>query len=187
MLVRKHAKARFLRVGDRKLRQVARTLNGLPAEVALDKLNFLPKRKLALILAKTLKSAVANAVESDLGGLRLRPEDLSISMITVDRALIAKRHEFRAQGRVNRIEKRFSHLTIEVSGEAHEPMRAQRKRSKAKSAIDTDAGESAGEEKKPKAKSAAKKAGAKKKTAASKTAAKKTAKSPAKKKSSAKE
>lgn len=118
MLVRKHAKARHLRIGERKIRQVARLLKGMRAEDALDKLNFLPKRKIALVIAKTLKSAVANAMESDMGGARLRPEDLTISLITVDGGPIQYRTEFRAMGRVNRRQRRFSHLTVEVSGVA---------------------------------------------------------------------
>lgn len=118
MLVKKVAKARFLRIGDRKLRQLARTIKGLRAEEALDRLNFSPKRKLATTLAKTLKSAVANAMEVKTGALRLKPEDLIISLVTVDSGPIGKRLEFRAMGRVNRRQVRYSHLTVEVAGEA---------------------------------------------------------------------
>lgn len=117
MLVRKHAIARHLSIGERKLRQVTRLLKGMRAEEALDKLNFLPKRRIAVTIAKTLKSAVANALESDMGDARLRPEDLTISKITVDGGPIQYRTEFRAMGRVNRRQRRFSHLTVEVSGE----------------------------------------------------------------------
>ena len=118
MLVKKVAKARFLRIGDRKLRQLARTIKGLRAEDALDRLNFSPKRKLATTLAKTVKSAVANAMEVDTGSLRLHPEDLTITTVAVDSGPIGKRLEFRAMGRVNRRQVRYSHLTVEVSGEA---------------------------------------------------------------------
>ncbi len=160
MLVRKVAKARFLRIGDRKLRQLAQTISGLRAEQALERLNFAPKRKLALTLAKTLKSAVANAMESDMGGRRLHPEDLTISRVSVDTGPIQKRMEFRAMGRANRIQKRYCHLTIEVSGTAAEAAPAPRAKKAAK--------------KKVVKKQVAKKKVAKKKTAAKKTVAKKT-------------
>ncbi len=120
MFVKKIAKARYLRIGDRKLRQLARTIYGLRAEQALERLNFVAKRKLATVLAKTLKSAVANAMEVDLSGRKVRPEELKITMVSVDGGPIQKRMEFRAMGRANRIQKRYCHLTIEVSGFAHE-------------------------------------------------------------------
>ena len=114
--IKKVAKARFLRIGDRKLRQVARVICGLKAEEALDRLNFMAKRKLALVVAKTLKSAVANAVGGDYGHGKVRPEDLAVSNVMVDRGPIAPRWEFRAMGRANRRQLRYSHLTVEVSG-----------------------------------------------------------------------
>jgi large subunit ribosomal protein L22 len=120
MFVKKVARARYLRIGDRKLRQIARTIKGLRAGQALERLNFAAKRKLATTLAKTLKSAVANAMEVDLGGKKLQPEELLITMVAVDSGPIQKRMEFRAMGRANRIQKRYCHLTIEVSGYATE-------------------------------------------------------------------
>jgi large subunit ribosomal protein L22 len=179
MLVRKHAKARFLKIGERKLRQVARLLNGMRAEEALDKLNFLPKRKIAVTIAKTLKSAVANAMESDMGGARLRPEDLTISSITVDGGPIQRRYEFRAMGRVNRIQRRFSHLMVEVSGEA--TVQAERPTRKKTAASKGDAPVA-----KKTAKKTAKKKVATKKTAKKKVAAKKTTKKTTAKKTAAK-
>lgn len=183
MLVRKHAKARYLRIGERKLRQVARLLKGMRAEEALDKLNFLPKRKIAVTIAKTLKSAVANAMESDMGGARLRPEDLMISLITVDGGPVQRRYEFRAMGRVNRIQRRFSHLTIEVSGEATMPAERPARGKKASSGAKSAPVKKTAAKKTVKKKAAAKKTTAKKaakktakKTTAKKTAAKKTAK-----------
>ena len=165
MLVRKVAKARFLRIGDRKLRQLAQTISGLRAEQALERLNFAPKRKLALTLAKTLKSAVANAMEADMGGRRLHPEDLTISRVSVDTGPIQKRMEFRAMGRANRIQKRYCHLTIEVSGTAAEAAPAPRAKKAAKKKV---------AKKNIARKKVVKKKVAKKKTAAKKTVAKKT-------------
>lgn len=160
VLVKKAAHARFLRIGDRKLRQVARLINGLNAEKALDQLNFMAKRKLASTVAKTLKSAVANAIETDIGSARLHPEDLTVSKVAVETGPIARRMEFRAMGRANRIQKRYCHLTVEVSGRPTEQDRASR-RGKAKSVT----------KKASTRKSASKKAA---KSVTKKTAAKKT-------------
>jgi len=117
MYVTKIARARYLRLSPQKLRQVADTIRGLKADAALAQLNFLPKRRLAVALAKTLKSAVANAVTGEYGHERLHPENLSVTKVMVDGAPLAKRMEFRAMGRVNRILRRYSHLTVEVGGE----------------------------------------------------------------------
>lgn len=196
--VTKAAHAKFLRIGDRKLRQVARLIKGLSAELALDQLNFMAKRKLATAVAKTLKSAVANAIESDTGSARLRPEDLTVSGVRVDSGPIAKRMEFRAMGRANRIQKRYCHLTVEVTGQAHEHEAVPRGKAKKsvkktvrKPAIKKGAARKVAEpgKSKPARKTAAKKAAAKKgaatgttvkKTAAKKTASKTTSKSAAK-------
>ncbi len=183
MQVTKAAHARFLRMGDRKLRQVARLINGLNAERALDQLNFMTKRKLATAVAKTLKSAVANAIESDTGSARLRPEDLTVSGVRVDNGPIAKRMEFRAMGRANRIQKRYCHLTVEVTGQAleHEdsPRRKVKKTVKKSAGKKTVAKKVADhDDKRPAKKTATKKTAAKKtakKTAAKKSAVKKTA------------
>lgn len=191
--VTKAAHAKFLRIGDRKLRQVARLIKGLSAERALDQLNFMAKSKLATAVAKTLKSAVANAIESDTGSARLRPEDLTVSGVRVDSGPIAKRMEFRAMGRANRIQKRYCHLTVEVTGQAHEHEAVPRgkarksvKKTVRKPAIKKGAAKKVAEPGKSKLarKTAAKKAATKKAatkkvtdtgTTVKKTAAKKTA------------
>lgn len=180
--VTKVAHAKYLRMGDRKLRQVARLINGLNAERALDQLNFMTKRKLATAVAKTLKSAVANAIESDTGSARLRPEDLTVSSVRVDSGPIAKRMEFRAMGRANRIQKRYCHLMVEVTGQAHElegsPRRKAKKVAKKTATKKTAAKKTA---KKTVAKKTVAKKTVAKKSAVKKTAAKAATKSAAKK------
>lgn len=204
--VTKAAHAKFLRIGDRKLRQVARLINGLNAERALHQLNFMTKRKLAMAVAKTLKSAVANAIESDTGSARLKPEDLKVSSVRVDNGPIQRRMEFRAMGRANRIQKRYCHLMVEVTGQAFEHEDSPRSKTKraGKKTVKKTAGKTAAKKKigDPEKTQAGKKAAAKKaatktvvkkaavkktttektvtkKSAAKKTAAKKTASNPA--------
>ena len=115
MLVKSSAQLRFLSIPPRKMRLVADTVKGLPVEKALGILNFTP-RIAAHHLAKTLKSAAANALSKE-GTDRLNAEDLVIKNIVVDEAPTAKRIRFRSMGRVFRYRKRFCHLKVELEGQ----------------------------------------------------------------------
>ena len=101
------------------MRLVADTVKGLPVEKALGILNFTP-RIAAHHLAKTLKSAAANALSQE-GTDHLNPENLMIKNITVDAAPTAKRIRFRSMGRVYRYRKRFCHLKVELEGQTDVP------------------------------------------------------------------
>lgn len=109
------ASVKYLRTSPRKMRQVAHLIKGKPVEEALNILNYTPKSA-AHHLAKTLKSAAANAI-AGVGTARLKAEDLSVTNIFVDQAPTAKRVRFQSMGRVFRIRKRFCHLTVFVEGE----------------------------------------------------------------------
>jgi len=98
------------------MRLVADTVKGLAVEKALAILNFTP-RIAARHLAKTLKSAAANALSKE-GTDHLSPEALIITNIIVDAAPTAKRIRFRSMGRVYRYRKRFCHLRVELEGKA---------------------------------------------------------------------
>ncbi len=115
MLVKSSAQLRFLSIPPRKMRLVADTVKGLPVEKALGILNFTP-RIAAHHLAKTLKSAAANALSKE-GTDRLNAENLTIKNIVVDEAPTAKRIRFRSMGRVYRYRKRFCHLKVELEGQ----------------------------------------------------------------------
>jgi len=106
------AKLRYVSIPPRKMRLVASLVKGLPIEKALDILNFTPKIA-ARHLAKTLKSAAANALSLE-GTDQLRPEDLIVKQIVVESAPTQKRVRFQSMGRVFRIRKRYSHLTVVV-------------------------------------------------------------------------
>jgi len=109
------ARVKYLKSSPRKMRQVAGLIKGKPVEEALNILNFTPKAA-AHHLAKTLKSAAANAI-SNVGTAKLKAEDLMVSNIMVDQAPTAKRVRFQSMGRVFRLRKRFCHLTVFVEGE----------------------------------------------------------------------
>jgi len=132
------ARLKYLRMSPRKMRRVAQLVKGKPVEEALQILEYTPKRA-AHHLAKTVKSAAANAISS-VGTGKLQAEDLQITNIMVDSAPTAKRIQFRAMGRVYRIRKRFCHLTVEVEGEP-EPEEGKKKPAGRKKAEKKETGE----------------------------------------------
>jgi len=150
------ARVKYLRMSPKKMRQVAQLIKGKPVEEALNILNYMPKTA-AFHLAKTLKSAAANAI-SGVGTAKLKAEDLSITKILVDAAPTAKRVRFQSMGRVFRIRKRYCHLTVEVEGtpakDEPKTARGRKPRARKEAARDTGAGQAA--EKKTAKKRAAK-------------------------------
>jgi len=167
------ARAKFLSISPRKMRQVGNLVKGLPVEKALDVLNFTPKIA-AHHMAKTLKSAVANKLSLE-GTAQLDPEHLVVSQIVVGAGPTAKRIQYRSMGRVYRIRKRYCHLDIYLEVD-------ERKQRAAETKVEGKATKkkAASRAKKASAKAAAKvtktKTTAKKKTATgTKTTAKKTA------------
>ncbi|SHG44919.1 LSU ribosomal protein L22P [Kaistia soli DSM 19436] len=106
---------RMIRVSPRKLNLVAALIRGKKASAALADLTFSEKR-IARDVKKTLESAIANAENNH----DLDVDALVVAEAFVGKALVMKRWSPRARGRVGRIEKPFSHLTIVVreAGEA---------------------------------------------------------------------
>jgi large subunit ribosomal protein L22 len=105
------AKARtsMIRVSEQKLNLVAQLIRGKKVAAALADLTF-SRKKAAKDVKKTLESAVANAENNH----ELDVDSLVVAEAHVGNALKLKRWTPRARGRVGRIEKRFSHLTIVV-------------------------------------------------------------------------
>ena len=103
------ASTRFVRVAPRKARLVADLIRGRGVGDALSVLDFTPK-KAARILAKTLRSAVANAESVR----NVDVDELVVKRAFVDEGPTQKRSLPRAQGRATRIFKRSSHVTIVV-------------------------------------------------------------------------
>jgi large subunit ribosomal protein L22 len=104
------AVTRLLRVSPQKLNEVAAGIRGKKAETALAELTF-SRRRIAQDVKKTLQSAIANAENN---------HDLDINALVVSEAyvgknLVMKRWTPRARGRVGRIEKPFSQLTVIVT------------------------------------------------------------------------
>ena len=101
---------RDVRLSAQKGRLVADQIRGLPVDRALNILAFSPKKG-AVIIRKVLESAIANA-EHNLGA---DIDSLKVSAIMIDEAPTLKRFHARAKGRGNRIIKRNSHITVQVS------------------------------------------------------------------------
>ena len=100
---------RYARISPFKAREVTREIQGLPASAALDIVAFSPK-KVAALVAKTLKSAIANAENNH----SLDVDDLIVVQAHVGKALVIRRFHPRGRGRMGRILKPFANLTIVV-------------------------------------------------------------------------
>lgn len=97
-------------VSPRKMALLADMVRGKRVDDALNILRFAPTPN-AVIVAKTIKSAAANAENN----FQMTPTDLKIVKITADEARMLKRFRARARGRANQILKRSSHITVVVS------------------------------------------------------------------------
>ncbi|WP_442929139.1 50S ribosomal protein L22 [Modestobacter sp. VKM Ac-2983] len=104
------ATARFVSVTPMKARRVVDMIRYLPTDEAMALLRFTPQTASEPV-AKVVASAVANAEHN----LQLDPAALVVSAAFVDEGPTLKRIRPRAQGRAFRINKRTSHITVEVT------------------------------------------------------------------------
>ncbi|NOY61839.1 MAG: 50S ribosomal protein L22 [Gammaproteobacteria bacterium] len=104
------AKLKNVRISAQKARLVADQVRGMPVDRALDTLSF-SNKKGAAIVKKLLESAIANAEHNEGADI----DELAISRICVDEGPTSKRVRARAKGRVNRILKRTSHITLQLT------------------------------------------------------------------------
>lgn len=103
------AQAKYVRMSPRKVREVVDLIRGKSVTDARTTLVF-ANRAASGIVAKVLNSAVANAENNN----NLAADDLYVKDAFVDEGPTLKRWKFRAMGRVNRIRKRSSHITVTV-------------------------------------------------------------------------
>ena len=103
------ARTRYARISAQKARLVVDLIRGRKVEDALSTLDYTPK-KAARIIAKTLRSAAANAENNH----DLDVDRLYVTQAFVDEGPTQKRILPRAQGRASRIFKRTSHVTVVV-------------------------------------------------------------------------
>ena len=118
---------RGARISAFKAREVTREIQGLPATAALNLLAFTP-RKAAVMIAKTLKSAIANAENNN----NLRVEKLVVMEATVGEGPTFKRFQPKARGSAGPIRKRTSHIRIIVTDEVEIKVRTKSKKTDSK-------------------------------------------------------
>ena len=101
-----------VRMSARKVREVTRQIQGLPALQAAAILEVVP-RKSARLVAKTLKSAIANAENNNSANV----ETLKVREAVTGQARTLKRFRPRARGSAGPILKRSCHIKIVVTDE----------------------------------------------------------------------
>jgi large subunit ribosomal protein L22 len=106
-------------MSPQKMREVVRQIQGLPAAHASAVLAVVP-RKGARVVAKTLKSAIANAEDlkthkPDYNGLKT--DRLRVKEAVAQRAAIIRRFTPKARGSAGPILKRNCHVKITLSDE----------------------------------------------------------------------
>jgi large subunit ribosomal protein L22 len=106
------AVSKYVRISPQKVRKVVGDIKGIPVEIGLQKLKFMPQ-KAANILEKIIRSAVANADQNADVDIDM----LVIRNITADQGPSLKRWKARARGRGTRILKRTSHITVILAEE----------------------------------------------------------------------
>lgn len=102
------AKHRFARIAPRKARLVMDLIRGRQVNDALAVLRF-NKKRAAVMIDKVLRSAIANATEQEATA-----DDLFVSACWVDPGPIIKRFQPKDRGKAYSIQKKTSHLVVEV-------------------------------------------------------------------------
>ncbi len=123
---------KYARISSLKAREVTRAIQGMPVSAALSVLNYTPK-KAAMLVGKTLQSAVANAENNH----ELDPETLIVKSAVATEGPSLSRIMPRARGSASPIKKRMTHITIilaEKPEEAEAKPKRQRKTSAAAAA-----------------------------------------------------
>ena len=103
------AHARDLHIAPRKMRLVTNLVKNMNAADAIVQLEHTNKKGAPMVI-KVLKSAIANAQNN----FSIKPERLYIKSLTADMGAVMKRYFPRARGSASRINKRTSHIIIEL-------------------------------------------------------------------------
>ncbi len=107
-----NATTKYVRLSPTKARDLARAIQGKSVGEALQ-LVELNKRKAAVCLGKTLKSAIANAENN----AELSAEDLFVSKAVVENGPTFPRYWPRARGSAASIRKKTSHIYVTLTDE----------------------------------------------------------------------
>ncbi len=108
---------KYTRMSPKKVREVAREIQGMPAQRALETLAFIP-RKSARLIQKTLASAIANAENNH----NLSSDDLVVSRAIIEEGPAFRRFRPAARGSAHPYRKRTSHIRIVLEEQVVEPV-----------------------------------------------------------------
>jgi large subunit ribosomal protein L22 len=98
---------RYARMSPKKVREVARTIQGRKAADAVEYLTLIP-RKSARLIVKTLKSAIANAENNN----NLSSDSLIVKSAIIENGPVLKRFKAGARGTAMPRRKKMSHIRI---------------------------------------------------------------------------
>ena len=101
------ALTRYARMSPKKMREISRIVQGRKAAEALEYLALIP-RKSAVLIAKTLKSAIANAENNN----NLSADNLTIKLALIENGPVLKRFKAGARGTAMPRRKKMSHIRI---------------------------------------------------------------------------
>ena len=104
------ALTRYARMSPKKMRDVSRIIQGRKAVEAVDYLGLIP-RKSARLIAKTLKSAIANAENNN----NLSADSLIVKLAIIENGPVLKRFKAGARGTAMPRRKKMSHIRIVLS------------------------------------------------------------------------
>ena len=109
------ALTRYARMSPKKVREVARQIQGRTVPDAVDLLTLIP-RKSARLLLKTLKSAIANAENNPK--VNLTADQLIVFRALVENGPVLRRFKAGPRGSAMPRRKKMSHIRIVLSDEA---------------------------------------------------------------------
>lgn len=98
-----------IRQAPRKVREVADAVRKLDLNKAIEQLAVMERRS-SLVVLKTIRQAIANATNN----LGFKITDIKLKNITVDEGQIYKRWRAVSRGRAHSIEKKTSHIKVEL-------------------------------------------------------------------------
>ncbi len=105
------AKLSFVRITPRKMGLIVDEVRGKGINEALTYLKFSPRKRTAGVVAKLIKSAVANADQKGTVDV----DTLFVKTILVGKGTILKRFRPRAKGSAFRINKHTSHVFVTLA------------------------------------------------------------------------
>jgi large subunit ribosomal protein L22 len=104
------ALTRYAHMSPKKMREVARTIQGRRAPAAVEYLMLVP-RKSARLIAKTLRSAIANAENN----ANLSADALTVKSAVIENGPVLKRFKAGARGTAKPRVRKMSHIRIVLS------------------------------------------------------------------------